>query len=529
MRLTVSFRECLCVALAVASLPNTASGATNDTANVATQCHCAGIPQLKGNTNLVALNKILALPTTVAFRKLFLQRVCRMLAEGLNLGTNASAASLVEPLLSDVLETESLGSFGGSAASPLSFVLALRLDAKEAQLWQDNLAKALSGAGEKFAVEEFNGWRWNKGASNSLWIVPARGWLLAGRGDEFLPLQVEYLQQVKRQGRPAPPLQDNWLEAEMDWARLAAWLPDWSRLLKPARIKISVTAETNHLRTTARVIYPEAIPWKSDSWQIPTELVRSPLISFTAGQNIAAFLNLNPLFSRIGGSLLTNQFYAWALGEMPLQSYMAWPVADADKALEEWSTEAPPAFNADLEQFNGSELVWQADLRRLYLSKLGMISPDLTAALDHGGKFLLSTLFPLLPNNPPAPDELLKQINGRTNLVYYDWEITGPRLQEWRLLGRILLTRRGVKTHDMAVARGIEDKWMGGLRPLVGNTVTEITRVAPNELSVVRNSPVGFTGIEIFLLSDWLSTAGSAPVDSQSPAPETRGSVPLPP
>lgn len=271
------------------------------------------------------------------------------------------------------------------------------------------------------------------------------------------------------------------------------------------------------------------MPWKSDSWQIPTELVRSPLISFTAGQNIAAFLNLNPLFSRIGGSLLTNQFYAWALGEMPLQSYMAWPVADADKALEEWSTEAPPAFNADLEQFNGSELVWQADLRRLYLSKLGMVAPDLTAALDHGRQFLLSTLFPLLPNNPPAPDELLKQINGRTNLVYYDWEITGPRLQEWRLLGRILLTRRGVKTHDMAVARGIEDRWMGGLRPLVGNTVTEITRVAPNELSVVRNSPVGFTGIEIFLLSDWLSTAGSAPVDSQSPAPETRGSVPLPP
>jgi hypothetical protein len=60
---------------------------------------------------------------------------------------------------------------------------------------------------------------------------------------------------------------------------------------------------------------------------------------------------------------------------------------------------------------------------------------------------------------------------------------------------------------------------LGELAGLAGNTVTEITRTAPNELSVVRNGPVGFTGIELFLLSDWLSTLGLPPVETRPPAP----------
>ena len=278
-----------------------------------------------------------------------------MLADGLGFGTNVSTIALIEPLLGDVLKTESLGSFGGSEANPLNFVLALRMDAKGAQLWQDNLTKAIGGPGEKFTTEDFDGWRWNKGTSNSLWIVPARGWLIAGRGDELLPLQVEYLQQVKQQGRPAPALKDNWLEADLDWARLAAWLPDWSHLLKSCSIKISIKTQTNHLLTTARVIYPEVIPWESTPWQIPTELVRSPLVSFIAAQNIAAFLNLNPVFSQVGSSPFTNQFYVWALGEMPLQNYMAWPVADATNApgaSYPGQPRRPPHLMLNLKQFN---------------------------------------------------------------------------------------------------------------------------------------------------------------------------------
>ena len=59
---------------------------------------------------------------------------------------------LVEPLWSDVLETESFATFSCATTNSLSFVLALKLDGPRAQLWQDNLAKALGGAGEKLTV-----------------------------------------------------------------------------------------------------------------------------------------------------------------------------------------------------------------------------------------------------------------------------------------------------------------------------------------------------------------------------------------
>jgi hypothetical protein len=495
-----------------------APGATNDAANVAARYHCAGSAQLTGNTNLSTLQKALALPSAAPVRKLVLARISGLLADNFQCGTNSSAAFLLEPLLSDVLQTESLGSFGGSAANPLNFVLALRLDAKRAQLWQDNLGKAFGGAGEKFTAEEFTGWRWNRGASDSFWIVPARGWLVAGRGNEFLPLQVEFLQQVSRQGRPVPPLQDNWLEADVDWALLAAWLPDWSQLLKPARLKISVTGEKDNLRLTARVIYPDAMTWKPGSWQIPEGLVREPLISFTAGQDVAAFLNLSPAFSRLDGDPLTNQFYAWALDQMTFGTYMAWPVVNATNALEKLSTEASIAFSPELKQFNGTELLWQANRRRLVLSNLRVIVPSVETVQDKAGEFLLLSLVQHLPAGKPAADELWREIKGRTNLVYYDWEMTGPRLHDWGLLGLMLLTRWHPPTDDEADARMIEGKWLGELAPLAGNTVTEITHVAPNELSVVRNAPLGFTGIEMFLLSDWLRTIGSPPIDPRPPA-----------
>jgi hypothetical protein len=192
---------------------------------------------------------------------------------------------------------------------------------------------------------------------------------------------------------------------------------------------------------------------------------------------------------------------------------MAWPVANATNDLEKLSTNAPAAFNPELKRFNDTELVWQANRRKLVLSNLRVMAPTLEAAPDKSGEFLLLGFFPRLALSQSAPDELWKQIQGRTDLVYYDWEMTGPRLQQWRLLGRIFLKWPRVPPDGMMDTTQIGDKWLGDLGPLIGNTVTEITRAAPNELSVVRNSPVGFTGIEMFLLSEWLSAAAATPMN----------------
>ncbi|MGD0814695.1 MAG: hypothetical protein ABSA83_13900 [Verrucomicrobiota bacterium] len=519
MRLTVGFLGWLCAALMVAGLPGLAPGSTNGTAVAAAHYHCAGNAQLAGNTNLGTLQEAFALPSADDVRDLALARISGALAGGLNLGSNGAAAPWLEPLLSDVMETESLGSFSGTATNSLSFVLALRLDSKRAQVWRENLGRAFGATDEKLTVEGFDGWRWKRGASDSFWIVPARDWLLVGRGDDLLPARADYLRQVSRQGRPGPALTDNWLEADLDCPRLAGWLPDCLQLLKPARIKLNVAGEKDNLRLTARMTYPEAIPWISSPWQMPTGLARGSIISFTAGQNVAAFLDLSPAFSRLDGDPLTSQFYAWALKDLPFLNYMAWPVADATNTLENLSIEASDSFNSELKRFNGTELLWLANQRKLVLSNLRVILPSLQVVQDQDREFLLLSVFPAPPTSEPAPDELWKQINGRTNLVYYDWELTGPRLQEWRILGDMLLRRWREPTEDLTQARRLEDRWLGELAQLTGNTVTEITRTAPNELSVVRRAPLGFTGIELFLLSDWLSTLGLPPVQSRPPGP----------
>jgi hypothetical protein len=520
MRLFVRLRECLCVILGVVSWPGAAPAATNDAASVAAWYwyHCAGSAALTGNKNLPTLNKVFALPSAAAVRTLALERISGMVAAGLNLGTNASTAGLLEPLLNDVLEAESLGSFGGTAAASRNFLVAVRLEAARAQLWHDNLDKAFGAAGEKFTADAGDGWRWKGGGAESFWIVPAHGWLLAGRGDEFLPLRAECLREMSQGRRPVPSLQGNWLEADLDWTRPEACAPDWARLLKPARLKISVASEEDNLRMTAQVVFPEGMPWKSDPWRVPTNHIGSPLISFTAGQDVAAFLNLSPAFSRLDGDPLTNQFCAWALEQLPFLTYMTWPVADATNAVEKLSNEALSAFGSELKDFNGTELAWEPDQRRLVLSNLRIITPSLQAVQDKTGDFLLASLFPLPPSHRQSSDEVWKDVIGRNDLVYYDWEQTIPRLQHWRMLGRMLLSRSRPPTKYVMKARSLEDKWLGEWASLTASTVTEVTRTAPNELSVVRDAPLGFTGIEWFLLTDWLSTAGAPPISARPSA-----------
>jgi hypothetical protein len=339
-------------------------------------------------------------------------------------------------------------------------------------------------------------------------MVPARDWILLGRGNGLGTVQTEYLQEIARDGRPAVSLATNWLEADLDLNLLADALPEWAKLLKPGQIHISVAPNADTLEIKGRLNYAEAVPWKAEPWQQPKELVRNPLVTFTAGQDVAAFLNLSPQFANFHDNPLTNQFFAWANGQMPFQSYATWPASDPTNAMKKLSTEMQSAFNPILHEINRTQLLWQPDVDRLVWSDLRVVAPAITPARDDNRDFLLLSLFPLTPQIQSAPEKPWSQLDGRTNLVYYDWEVTGRRLREVRMLIEMLGYRQDARTDEDLNAQVVKDNFLGGMGTAIGQTVTEITRPAPNELSIVRQGPLGLTGVEMVLLSNWFATAG---------------------
>jgi hypothetical protein len=211
--------------------------------------------------------------------------------------------------------------------------------------------------------------------------------------------------------------------------------------------------------------------------------------------------------------------------QIGFQSYAAWPVADSTNTLRRLADQATNAFNPDLEKLMAGKLQWRDDRNALVWSALApMIVPQLEVATETNGQYLLASFFPLDTDAKPAPAALFRQFLGRTNLVYYDWEGTGPRLDQWRLLASALpiFPRFVIQSDEVPAANKpastppakspilIEENWLVGLKPMLfKNTITEITRVAPDELSVIRKSPLGVTALELVVFSHWLSGTGS--------------------
>jgi hypothetical protein len=501
---------------------------------VAVQYHFAGAANLAGNTNFDRAEKILHLPPARRFQDLVLDRWAGVFCDALQFDPGPASAGLLRPLLNDLLQAESMGSFGGRDKDRMDFVLAARLDAKSAAAWQKNLETALHGQGEPLTEEGFSGRRWDRPGNHALWILRARDWTVAGRGEDLATVRAEYLKNIKQDNRPAPVAQDSWLSAEVDWPLLAAWTPLSSCPLRLARTSVDVTAGGGRLRATAHVSYPEAVPWKSQPWRIPKDLVSGPLSSFTATRDVGAYLNPDQPLSRLSGNPLTNQLFCWASREMALLSYAAWPVTDATNALRKLAVDGPAILNPILGARNHSRLNWDPKKDQLAWIHLPLTAPTLGAAPGKDGDFLLAKVFPWESARIPAPDQLWSQFQPRDDMIYYDWEMTGLRLMEWRLLTEFLPVFPSPTPEDNARRQkeaknakpplapnqpqtplAITDLWLAELTPALGpgNTVTEVTRTSATKLTVVRNSQFLFTGLELVLLSHWLADAPVGPID----------------
>jgi hypothetical protein len=211
-----------------------------------------------------------------------------------------------------------------------------------------------------------------------------------------------------------------------------------------------------------------------------------------------------PLIRSLGLKQTPNQLFLWGLSpEIPLQIKAAAFVGNPVEAMVALEEKVAPQLSRRLLDLGLGQiqvprenyLIWQG---------LPLIVPHLEPAPPPESGFLMGGILPVIggkfTNAPPA--ELIAQINGRKDLLYYDWEITQLRLEQLRQLLRFLsiFTTLAMPDPESAGAR-----WLDAIEPRLGNTITEITVISPRELRLMRSSHLGWNGTELLGMVQWLS------------------------
>jgi hypothetical protein len=482
--------------------------------------HFAGRTHLPSGTNATRFREIDALPATADLRAALAQKLAAAALpfwrKELPAGVPDSSA-LLRPLFDDFLASEAFVEVRGAAGST-DTALAIELSDDRAQLWNNNLKQLAAawklGTPRDVTTEGFKGWEVKRTqAPGTLQFFRAGKWIVLGLGHEQLKQLPALLAEAKKSGRPVALLKNEFLDLAADLPGLRPWFPLFAKWPLPP-VVATLSGRGDAVRTEVRLQYSGRIPWKPEPWKIPTNVVSEPLTSFTIAQGVAPWLGQIKGIRDLGLNALPNQFCAWGINNEQCRVYFAAPVSDATNAMQRLAPRLPKLVQSMLTNAQG-EFVYVTNKAEVVWSGLPWLIPILQAETNGKDQYLMGGLFPLPPKHVPPPEELFNQIQGRTNLVYYDWEITERRLihaNQLYQLASIFDSRRTLSTNLPS------QRWLSAIGPKLGNTATEITQTGPQELVLVRRSHLGFTGFELATFSIWFESP-AFPFGFELPAP----------
>lgn len=485
--------------------------------------HFAGRQAVEATTNGATLKWLLSLPESRALFNQTLDKLARApfarLQPHLGSQTNDCAA-LLRPLLEDLCRSEWVLEMRGLSNQPPEWTLAVQLPAAQAALWRTNLASVLTTwtglSLQPAAPAGREGWSLQKhDPPNRLGLTIAGYWLLFGAGQDKLPRLEEWAAQIAATGRPVAPATNYWLRGVIDWPRLTG-LPGWLAALRLPRTELTAVGSGPNLQTRVELVFPQPHGWQAEPWLIPTNLVREPLVSFTALQGIGRWLKPAAEWLGLPPEATPNQACFWALAEIPFQTFVAVPVDDATNVMTRLCEKLPPWFNTNSQ---GRALGWwivPTNRPAIVWDGMPFFGAFLRPAHEeawHG--FLFAGLFPNTPNKVAPPPELFLQILGRTNLVCYDWEIGGERLLAWRNMSQLALL---LADKPQLPAESLAMKWMQAISTNFGNVGTSLMVSGPDRMTLLRDSPFGLTGLETVLVANWLESV-KFPWAYELPAP----------
>jgi hypothetical protein len=462
--------------------------------------HFAGAEQISADTNRLAFTNLFCSAEARALESQTLDKLSRApfawFKSKLALGAGDGTAQL-RPLLDDLLKSEWILEIRDATNGSPEFALAIRLNSERAQLWNKNLAAVLqSWTGIGIAQDKSSNWELKKHQPPNLFQFSRSGdWVIIDCGQDKLSLREEILGSFMATGLPAK--ETNWLSADLNWPRLAQLCPALAEFDFP-KIQMQVIGRDGNLRLAGRLTLAQPLPPPA-KWRLPADTIHQPLVSFTAARGIAPWLQKQDWAQPFLIQPPPDQIFIWALPQIPFQTFAAAPVPDANAAL------------AQLDRNLSAHTNWQGRFfmpltitmtnREISFGNVPFISPFVQAVHEPAGDFLVGGFFPNPPKSRPQPPELFAALI-QPNLVYYHWEVTSERLKELppQLTQLLLVLTR----HEQINGQSTASKWFDRIEPALGNTVTEVTQTAPNELTFKRTAPGGLTAIELLAFVDWL-------------------------
>ncbi len=487
--------------------------------------HWLGLKQISADTNSAQFMKVWQLPETVAFVAQTLDKFSRWPGGG---ATNAAGA-LLRPLLDDLVARESYLEVRArtnlqSATRNPQFLLALRLPADRARLWQTNLAAAL---------EKLTGTHPAPGGTGSGWLfqptqVPDQikfsrdgEWTLMSVGHDAGDLMPEFSAHIMHKHALFVQSATNfWLEADgaplhaagifsifaggKDWDAVAGLFTLNSQFSTLDRLNFTLVGEGTNIVTHGAFNFSRPMGLVLPPWEIPTNLIHQPLTSFLAVRGIAPWLASLPAWQKLQLAPPPNQAYFWSEPVIPFQTYFVAPLPAASNRLYQLADHLVKNANPWLATNGTGTFQWIPGAQGLIWNDVVIISPFLQAVVVDSHDYVVGGLYPRpVGNYNPPPADVLHTVLDTPNLVYYQSEPTGDRVEAGLFINQLFR----VAFHKAQLPHeAVGTRWLKHIEPLLGDSVTFVIQNGPEQLTFTRKSTVGFSAFELHLLIDWLES-----------------------
>ena len=495
-------------------------------ADTIARLHWLGKKRLEGETNAAFFMSLWDLPESAKLEAQTLDKLAsacaREISGDTNLVslTNSTLARIIRPVLEDLIKEESYVDVRWATNQPGELALAIRLNEDRAGYWKTNLPKVFESiSGPATVTSGANRQAWEIKFENQTSKTATRlslnrvgTWTLftLGRASALAALPVaptlvdELTARIQKQNAPVASVSNSWLECDFDLARIGNALAcDWSLPCGLPEVSLTTTGDGLNVRTRGQIAFPKPLGLEIEAWNIPTNLVHNPLVSFTALNGVRQGIAAIPAWQNLKLETAPSQIFLWGNGGAAVETYFAAPLQGASNAIYALSGTILDSCNPFLASNKMGEFQRASDGNGLSWQGFPFVAPFLKETTLPGGGFAFGGLGPESSMTNRMPEALIQELTAHTNLVYYDWEITGPKIEAVIYITQAL---RMMSERSQLPAQSASILWLKALVPRLGNCGTEFTATDATHLSFVRKSPLGFTAIELQLLADWLES-----------------------